>query len=68
MDTDGQALLIRVYRRESVVPFLWLRLRILPRSCRLKFWRGSADESCVARERMMEKQGAGLASSSNKPK
>ena len=34
MDTDGKALLIRVYRRESVVQFLWLRLAAL-RSLRL---------------------------------
>ena len=29
MDTDGKALLIRVYQRESVVQFLWLRLAAL---------------------------------------
>ncbi len=29
MDPDGKALLIRVYLRESVVQFLWLRLAAL---------------------------------------
>ena len=29
MDTDGMALFIRVYQRESVVRFLWLRLAAL---------------------------------------
>jgi hypothetical protein len=31
MDTDAKALFIRVYRRESVVPLLWLRLAALDR-------------------------------------